>query len=162
MPAGIGKSRLATELVEAVDGPVVRIEARAGEASLAYAPVTAALRTIAPHVRGLDDPVRTELARLAPDVAGIPAPAEPLQSPGARTRLLDACAAALTAALTHGDGPALLLVEDLDQADAETQQLIAYLARRLTGRSILVVVTCRETVDLPHLDLRLDLPQRGP
>lgn len=157
--AGIGKTRLAAELIEAVDGPVVRIEARAGEAALAYAPVTAALRTMAPDVRELEGAVRTELARLAPDVAGTPAPAEPLQSPGARTRLLDACAAALTAPLVGGDDPGLLVVEDLDQADAETQQLVAYLARRLSGRSMLVVATCREAVDLPHVDLRLDLPR---
>ncbi|MFO7960301.1 MAG: hypothetical protein R6U94_05095 [Nitriliruptoraceae bacterium] len=114
---------------------------------------------MAPDVRELEGAVRTELARLAPDVAGTPAPAEPLQSPGARTRLLDACAATLTAPLVGGDDPGLLVVEDLDQADAETQQLIAYLARRLSGRSMLVVATCREAVDLPHVDLRLELPR---
>jgi DNA-binding SARP family transcriptional activator/tetratricopeptide (TPR) repeat protein len=157
--AGIGKTRLVAELAAAVDAPLVRLEARAGEASLAYAPVTAALRTIAPDVRELEGAVRTELARLAPDVAGIPAPSEPLHSPGARTRLLDACATAVTAPLVGGETPGLLVVEDLDQADAETLQLVAYLARRLSGRPILVVVTCREAVDLPHVDLRLDLPR---
>jgi DNA-binding SARP family transcriptional activator/tetratricopeptide (TPR) repeat protein len=155
--AGIGKTRLADEVVAAVEGPLVRVTANRGEASLAYAPVAAALRRGADAIEHLDESVVAEVARLVPDAVDVRPPAAGLDSPAARTRFVGACATALLEPLSRGDGPGLLVVEDLDEADRETRELVAYVTRRLEGRPVLLLVTCREAVRGIEPRLRLDL-----
>ncbi len=157
--AGIGKTRLTSELADRVDGRVLRVAPHPGESSLAYAPITSFLREAGERVQQLDPAVREELARLAPDVVGVRPPEHPLTSPGARARLVDACATALMAMAAGPDGPGLLLIDDVDRADPETRELVRYLANRLAGHPLLVVVTSRESIDLPAPDTRLVLPR---
>lgn len=157
--AGIGKTRLVDELAARVTGPVVRLAARRGEGALAYAPVMAALRRVAPALQTLDAATRSEVARLVPDAAGVPPPEEGLTSPAGRTRFVDACATALLAALRDADHAGLLVVEDLDLADRETRELVVHLVGQLRDRAVLVVVTCREVPTGLRGQPRLDLPR---
>jgi len=157
--AGIGKTRLAEELIAAVAAPVVRLTARRDAAALAYAPVVAALRSATTALRRLDDTTRSEIARLAPDATGMPPPAEGLSSAADRTRFVDACATALLTLLREAEQPGILVVEDLDQADQETRELIVHLTTQLTGHLVLVLITCREAPVGLDVRLRLDLPR---
>ncbi len=157
--AGIGKTRLAEELIAAVAAPVVRLTARRDTAAVAYAPVVAALRSATTALRRLDDATRTEVARLVPDAAGVPPPAEGLSSPADRTRFVDACVTALLAPVRGGAQPGMLVVEDLDQADQETRELIVHLTTQLTDHAVLVLITCREVPVGLDVRLRLDLPR---
>ena len=155
--AGIGKTRLVEELVDATTGPVLRVTARHEDAALAYAPVMATLRAAAATLQQLDAATRSAVARLVPDAAGVPPPDEPLTSPADRARFVDACATALLAPLGNDDDPGVLVVEDLDRADDETRELVVHLVARLAEHPVFVVITCREVP--PGLDngLRLDL-----
>lgn len=45
--------------------------------------------------------------------------------------------------LSHGAGPAILVIEDIHWADDATLDLLRFLARRLQGRPVLAVVTAR-------------------
>ena len=155
--AGIGKTRLADELAARVRGPVVQLAARRGEGALAYAPVMAALRRVSPALEDLDPATRSEVARLVPDAVSIPPPEEGLASPAERTRFVDACASALLAALRDPDRPGLLVVEDLDQADRETRELVVHLTTQLREQTVLVLVTCRDVPGGLEGHLRLDL-----
>lgn len=155
--AGIGKSRLLAEVVRRLDGPTVHLRVRPGESRLAYAPVTEALRTLGPALQQLDDGLRAQVARLAPEAAGTDPPSEPLTSAAARTRLVQACAVALTTALTSGEGGGVLVVDDLDRADDGTRELVAYLGHRLEGCPMLVLATARDSTGLPAVDVRIEL-----
>ena len=61
---------------------------------------------------------------------------------GSRLRLLEAIAAALTA-LTAADVPGLVWVDDLHLVDDPTREALAYLARRLSGRPLLLLLAWR-------------------
>jgi DNA-binding SARP family transcriptional activator/tetratricopeptide (TPR) repeat protein len=150
--AGIGKTRLADTIAAtiAADGGVV-LAARGypGEGAIAYGPIAELLRAGlatthgASRLAGLDEIARREIGRLvdlptALRVAGVAAP----EGPSARVRLLDAIAGAL-AALGAGPVPGLISVDDLHLADDPTREALAYVARRLDGRSLLLLVAWR-------------------
>jgi predicted ATPase len=150
--AGIGKTRLADTVAAtiAADGGVV-LAARGypGEAAIAYGPIAELLRAGlatahgASRLAALDVIARREIGRLvdlpaALRVASMAAP----EGASARVRLLDAIAGAL-AALTAGAVPGLIWVDDLHLADDPTREALAYLARRLEGRSLLLLVAWR-------------------
>ena len=92
--AGIGKTRLAEELVARVREPGAAVlggRAYEEEAALAYGPLVEALRE---RLRDDDawfaavaDRALCEAARLLPDLSGAPPP--PLDGPGAQARFLD-------------------------------------------------------------------------
>ena len=63
-------------------------------------------------------------------------------SPAARVRLLEAIGTVL-AAIVHGRVPGIVAVEDLHWADDASREAIQYLARRLAGRSMLLLLTWR-------------------
>ena len=151
--AGIGKTRLATDfagVVRASGGIVVEARAYAGEAAIALAPIAELIRV------GLDRPgaelrlrtVRPELlveaGRLVPmpdssDRGGHPpSPMDPFSG----VRLVEGLAEVLTA-LVAGPMPGLLFVDDLNRADDSSLSVIAYLAHRLRGRPIGLLVTWR-------------------
>jgi DNA-binding SARP family transcriptional activator len=144
--AGIGKTRLVTELVARTAGiPCAVLLGRAHEPDriLPFGPWVDALRS----ARVTDDatllaelgPVwRAELGRLLPEVRGAEPPVgspEPLALFEAFARLVGCLAA------RHG---ALVVVEDLHWADDMSVRLLAFLARRLAAWRLLLVVSVRD------------------
>ena len=155
--AGIGKSRLVEAVVEAVEaegGHALVARAYPAEAGIAYGPVVELLRTslarpdAGDRVSRLSPRTRDELER----VVALPArpaaretssaPASTSGDPAGRVRLVEALADGLTA-MVAGDRPGVVALEDLQWADEATHALLAWLARRLTGRPILLVLTWR-------------------
>jgi DNA-binding SARP family transcriptional activator/tetratricopeptide (TPR) repeat protein len=156
--AGIGKSRLVEAIVEVVTaagGRDLGARAFASEAGIAYGSIVELLRAgmarpdAAARLRGLPIAVLHELGRLAPlpdhvvrELAlGVPA-TRTVDQPGAHARLLEAVGAALVA-LTDGPAAGLVVVEDLQWADDASREVLGWLARRLTGRPLLLLVTWR-------------------
>jgi DNA-binding SARP family transcriptional activator len=152
--AGIGKSRLVETLAtEAAGGGAAVIAARAfpAEGTIAYAPVVELLRTglarpdAAVRLGGVPQVALAEIERLVPlphGVAAGPAAAGPAESPAARARLLEAIATVL-AALAGGPVPGIVVVEDVHWADDASREALLYLARRLAGRPLLLLLTWR-------------------
>ncbi|MDQ0379748.1 helix-turn-helix transcriptional regulator [Amycolatopsis thermophila] len=138
--AGVGKSRLLTELVtEAERDGVTVLSGRCldvGEAGLPYLPFVEALGRLGAEQR--------ELAAQWP-VLGLllPALASPEQAGQAmeRLRLFDAVHGLLSElAARH---PVLLALEDLHWADVSTRDLVLFLLSRLDTQNLLVVATYR-------------------
>jgi predicted ATPase len=143
--AGIGKTRLMTELLGqagglgavALSGGCLDI----GDGVLAYAPMVEALR---PLVDLLDPSelervlggARAELARLVPELGG-QAMGRQAVTPLAPTRLFELLLGVLHR-LTD-QGPVLVVVEDLHWADQSTRDLLGFLVRNLRGPVALVL-----------------------
>jgi DNA-binding SARP family transcriptional activator len=154
--AGIGKSRLAEaagDAVQAGGGRVLLARAYASESGIAYGPVVALLRAALDlpdagrRLARVPAPVVEELARLIAlpstlDIARPPVDRRDPTDPAARVRLLDAVATCL-AALADGPKRGLVAVEDVQWADDATREAIAWLARRLEGRAIVLLLTWR-------------------
>jgi DNA-binding SARP family transcriptional activator len=150
--AGIGKTRLADELAGLAerDGATVLVGRCDEQAGVAYLPLRAALGPYlaacpADRLRALAGPLGGELVRLWPELAsrlpGLPAPThggpeeERYLLLEAVTGLLDAVASA---------GPALLVVDDLHQADAQSLALLRHLAHASRPAGILIVLTATD------------------
>ncbi len=152
---GIGKTRLARVFVDRLvaDGALV-LEARAyaGEAAIPYASVAELVRAglASPAAETRLASVRPELlaevARLLP-IRGVRPPGGGMTDPLGRGRFLDALAEVLTA-LATGSRPGVLWLDDAHWADGPTLEVLAFLARRLRGRPIGVLLTWRRE-DLP-------------
>jgi len=166
--AGIGKTRLAeaaADAVAAVGGTALVARSFAAETGVAYGPVVELLRAgiarpgAADRLGTLSPVMLATLARLIPlstdarreqgtgssgsSTAPKAPPAEPpADEPGARARLLDAIATALTA-LVAGPVPGCVILEDAQWTDDASREAIAWLARRLEGRSLVLVLTWR-------------------
>lgn len=147
--AGIGKSRLAAEVItsaQATGFVVLRGGAHPLHAGLAYAPLVEAL---GPYLSGIDESRRHELlaglddlGRLFPDLR-LP-PRERLGDPALeRTRLFESVAR-LVARIARRT-PVLLFIDDLHWADPATVEMLHYLGRSATGRRVLLIVTYRST-----------------
>ncbi len=157
--AGIGKTRLAEAVADSVvaaGGVVLPARGYPGEGAIAYGPIAEALRTGLAMPDGparlaaLDETARAEIGRLVELPAGlrpVHAASTAPDSVGARVRLLEAIAAALSA-LVAGPAPGLLWVDDLHLADDPTREALAYLARRLRDRPMLLLLAWRRE-DLP-------------
>ncbi len=151
--AGIGKSRLLTELeARATAGPaalrVVRGACFEQDRALPYAPILDALRRLAPGgpdaLTTLLGPEAPDLLRILPEVAAhVPPrePAPPLEPAQEKRRLFEALARVVARAV--GTGLLLLIVEDLHWSDESSLEWLLYLARRLVGRPILLLLTYR-------------------
>jgi tetratricopeptide (TPR) repeat protein len=150
--AGIGKTRLGdalAEVVRAADGVVLSARGFPGEGGIAYGPVAELLRAglAAPggpeRLAILDATARLEISRLAglPTSLQVPDRAVAPRA-GARVRLLDAIADALTA-LATGPVPGLIWVDDLHLADGPTQEALVYMARRSASRPLTLMVAWR-------------------
>jgi DNA-binding SARP family transcriptional activator len=141
--AGVGKTRLIEQLrgwCEERGVPTAEARSYPAEGALAYGPVGDWLRSpvlTARRVR-LDRGRRAELARVLPEISGLPRP-EPLPEEEQRQRLFDALAHALLA----GSGPRLLVADDLHWADAETLRFVHYLIRSRPAAPLLIAATAR-------------------
>jgi DNA-binding SARP family transcriptional activator len=156
--AGIGKSRLADvfrDRVTAAGGRAIVVRAYATESGIAYGSVIELLRegltisNAAERLRELSTSALGEVDRLVSlptDLTrGIAPPAAvdaTGDSPARRARLLQAVTSAL-AALTTGPVPAMIAIEDLQWADDASRETLVWLAHRLAGQSMLVVLTWR-------------------
>jgi class 3 adenylate cyclase len=146
--AGMGKTRLATELQErAAQIGMTRLWGGSSEADLElpYLPFVEALGN---HLSGraLEEigrrlgPVRRELAHLFPQLEQDALPPD-VESQQGKLRLFEAILVLLTLV---ADGHGLLLViEDLHWADASTLELLDYMTRRLRSSRIMVLGTYR-------------------
>jgi DNA-binding SARP family transcriptional activator len=163
--AGIGKTRLAEELVDWCRAKgVVAVTARcyAGEGHLAYAPIAAWLKSDAlqPALMKLDAPWLSDVARLRPELIAarpdVPAPEHQLES-WQRLRFFEALARAFASA-----APFVLVLDDLQWADADTVEWLQYflrsasstptLAKASAGRCLVVcTVRAEEEQDNPAL-----------
>jgi DNA-binding SARP family transcriptional activator len=149
---GIGKTRLVHEATRSLEAVVVEVRCFQGETGLAYAPVASALRAAAASAPGPWDAVgaqwRHEAARLVPDLpAPGPEPA-PLDGPGAQTRFVEGVVRTLVGSLGGGG---VLVVDDAQWADPSSIDLFTFLARRLPGTRLALVMTWRaEDVDGGH------------
>jgi DNA-binding SARP family transcriptional activator/predicted ATPase len=141
--AGIGKTRLAEELLEwAGRQGITCASARcyAAEGRLAYAPVVAWLRT--QPLPPLDRVWLGELARLLPEIlVGRPdlQQAGPLTEAWQRQRLFEA----LARATLGGGQPLLLFVDDLHRCDRDTVQWLHYLLRYDPAAQLLILAAFR-------------------
>ncbi len=162
--AGIGKSRLAEDLIEWAGHQGVataRTRSYAAEGALAYAPVAAWLRTdtLRAALPALEDVWLTEVARLLPELLTERtdlSPPGPLTESWQRQRLFDALARAILAS----SQPLLLVINDLQWCDQETLEWLRYLLRVDPQARLLIVGTFRpeETgPDHPLTSLRLAL-----
>jgi DNA-binding SARP family transcriptional activator/predicted ATPase len=148
--AGIGKTRLARELaalVESQGGIVLAARCHDDEVGLPYGPVlellAEALRAGGDAIAASVSPARLadaslllpELASLRPDLPSGTA----LVGPAARARLLEGVCAVLVAG-SAGPCPGLVFVDDIHAADEATLDVLAYLARRLRGRALLLTL----------------------
>jgi DNA-binding SARP family transcriptional activator len=159
--AGIGKTRLAEELVDwaGLNG-IISATARsyAGEGRLAYAPIAAWLGNPAlqPTLMRLDPQWMTDVARLRPQLLAarpeVPLPDRQLES-WQRLRFFEALAQACRSA-----APLVLVVDDLQWADGDTLEWLQYFVRSSLETPCLVVGTARaeEEQDNPPLGRLLD------
>jgi len=147
--AGIGKTRLAEELVAWVSRQglsTASARCYAAEGRLAYAPVTAWFHadTIRASLSTLDDVWLTEVARLAPDLLtqrpNLPRPV-PMMEGWQRQHFFEALARAVLSARQ----PLLLMLDDLQRCDNETLEWVHYLLRfEPRVRFLLIGTVCSE------------------
>ena len=141
--AGVGKSRLIEEFsrwARAQGATVLTARSWAVEGSLAYAPVTAWLRSapLRPLLDSLDDVWLSEISRLVPELLadhpGLAEPAPMLES-WQRQRLFEALAGAVGKARAQP----LLVLDDANWADSDTLEWLHFMLRMpaLTGFLIL-------------------------
>jgi tetratricopeptide (TPR) repeat protein len=154
--AGIGKTRLAEELMSEIQGQghiVTRTRAYALEGRLAYAPVADWLRSLAlaTSVRGLNAMWRSELARLLPELLSEDAtltPPQPLTERWQRKNFFEALVHVFNALDGH---PLLLVLDDLQWCDLETLEWLHYLMAAAPHLKLLIVGTVRDTeLDAGH------------
>ncbi|MEM7125610.1 MAG: AAA family ATPase [Chloroflexota bacterium] len=153
--AGIGKTRLAEELLEWVHRqamPAARTRSYAAEGSLAYAPVIEWLRSDAlkAALNGLETVWLTEISRLLPELLveqpDLPPP-QPMTERYQRQQLFEA----LARAFTFSNQPMLLLIDDLQWCDQETLEWLRFLMRFEMAESLLIVGTVRiEEINASH------------
>ncbi len=163
---GIGKTRLAEELVEWAirqGYPALTAHCYSAEGQLAHAPIAEWLRAHPLH--GLDDVWLTEVARLLPEILierpTLPRPG-PLTEDWQRLRLFRA----LAHALVQGHSSLLLLIEDLQWCDRDTLNWLRYILPTPLPRPVqwVIVGTVRteETVQPQALkSLRETLARTG-
>ncbi len=163
---GIGKTRLADEFitwVHAQGGRVLVARCYEGENNLAYGVVVEALRSgLEQHPpAGWDADLfafeLAEAARLLPEL-GVLLPEmptlQPLDGPGAQARLYEGIFRVLLAlAYSPQASPSVIFLDDLQWADSASLDWLAYAARRLGDRSLLLLATW--SADKPSQDENL-------
>jgi DNA-binding SARP family transcriptional activator/predicted ATPase len=158
--AGIGKTRLAEELLQWADRQGIRTASAccyAAEGALAFAPVTAWLR--AHPLPSLGPLWLSEVARLLPEILtdspDVPPPG-PLTEAWQRQRLFEA----LARAILGSRQPLLLLLDDLQWCDRDTLEWLRYLLHFDPQARLLVLGTLRPeelAADHPLARLLADL-----
>ncbi len=169
--AGIGKTRLAETIadrIRAAGGTALASRGYPGEAAIPYGPIAGLLRMGlalpggAARLGALDEIARMEIGRLVDLPASIRVTGPPLaDDASARVRLLDAIAQGLTA-LVAGPVPGLVWMDDLHLADDPSREAAAYLARRLAGRPLLLLLAWRREDFTPDGQVSADGLRRTP
>lgn len=144
--AGVGKTRLASELLACHQDDVVGLSARAYPlgATGAFELWAEALEG---HLRSLPGPELSRLCRgLLDDLAGLLRSVAVLRGSApdrepARLRLLEAIAD-LFVGLTR-PAPVMVVLDDVHLADASSWELVGYLGRNLARAPLLIVMTAR-------------------
>ena len=151
--AGIGKSRLVTELVRSLESDVQSMIGRClaiADGGLPYAPLAEGLRRLSLELDPLTldrvlGPARSELARLVPDLAATtPSTASSPERPTDRAgqaRLFELLLGFL--GRLGVERPIVLIVEDVHWAEDATRDLLTYLVANLRGERVAVVATLR-------------------
>ncbi len=166
--SGIGKTRLATEAAAAAgsDGGEVLLGRAVGDAVVPFFPFVEAL---SPHAARLGPdrlgsiagPGAPYLAHLLP---GLPAPGRPARpgetggEAGSRRYLMFEAVVALLGAIAASAG-AVLILDDLHQADPSTMQLLEYVARHQSPARLLIIGTV--TTPPPAAGVRVELAAAG-
>ncbi|MFC7616239.1 ATP-binding protein [Actinokineospora soli] len=146
--AGVGKTRLVTELLDGDLGPTLPLVGACRQIGepFSYGAVLEALRGAERGLAGMTElnPITGALAPLLPEIAEhLPAPPQAIGDPRAeRHRLFRA-----VRELLRSIGPVLLVVEDLHWADDGTRHLLRFLAADPPDG--LAVVTTYRREDLP-------------
>ncbi len=137
---GIGKTRLAEELIEWAirqGYPALTAHCYSAEGQLAHAPIAEWLRAHPLH--GLDDMWLTEVARLLPEILierpTLPRPG-PLTEDWQRLQLFKA----LAHALLQGHSSLLLFIEDLQWCDRDTLDWLRYILQTPLARPVQWVI----------------------
>ncbi|MCB9162044.1 MAG: AAA family ATPase [Caldilineaceae bacterium] len=145
--AGIGKTHLAEVYLHwasQLGATVAQARSWSGEGRIAYAPITALLRSevMQSQLGHLDTVWLTQIARLLPelrtDYPELPDP-NPLHEDWQRQRFFDA----LARAVTVSSAPHMLLVDDLQWCDRQTLEWLRFFLHGDYGRPLLVVGTMR-------------------
>ncbi len=149
--AGIGKTRLVTELAAAAAATAAGARGRSHEADVspAYWPWVPIVRALA----GAAPP--PEVAALLAPTAVAPA----LDAGSAALRTYDAVTRLLGAAA--GEQPLLVVLEDVHWADASSLRLLTFAAEALAAHPVLLVVTVRPTAAPPRRSRRPARPSAG-
>ncbi|MET0305422.1 MAG: AAA family ATPase [Solirubrobacterales bacterium] len=140
--AGVGKSRLAGEIADRCPPPILRGAATEG-ASTPYGPIVGALRSyLRSDPSGLDGSgaLQPHLALLLPELG------EPAEDSD-RSTIFEAVRCAF--AHLAGDGPATVVLDDLQWSDEATLELLAALASPLREIPLLTIAAYR-TDGLPR------------
>ncbi|MFL7892696.1 MAG: AAA family ATPase [Anaerolineales bacterium] len=161
---GVGKSHLARKFIAQMErrgAKTLSVRCFAGESNLAYTPLIDLLRQGIARAgdrrwwQRLNPHWLAEISLLVPEISGlaseITAP-KPTSEPGAQTRFFDAvCQALIT--LVQGNSPGILFIDNLEWADESTLDLVAYLARRLRGRPIMLLTAWGSEAQLTTIAL---------
>jgi len=142
-PTGAGKTTLLRLITEAAAPPrslTIAVRCHPDEAALAYGVVIELLRgllTTAPHVvESLPQHVRSELARLLPEVADLDGAATDNDDPAAVARLYAAVRETVVAAAA----PCVFVVDDVQWLDSASGDVLAYLVRRVASIRLALVL----------------------
>ena len=148
--AGMGKSRLIAEMTKRVQPEMLTIVGEClplAEGELAYAPVIAALRSLArqreaPEVQAVLGPLHQESAGGIPELSvGDEAVPAPLSGSVTQGRLFEQLLALFVdAARTQ---PMVLVMEDFQWADRSTRDFLGFLVRAARQEPIALVITYR-------------------
>jgi DNA-binding SARP family transcriptional activator/Tfp pilus assembly protein PilF len=170
--AGVGKTRLAEAVAEAARAAGVTVlEGRTvvGEATIPFAVIAELIRGAATdaevlaRLATLPERSQVDAARLValPGLATSGHATLTSPDPYGRLRVLESLSAVL-AAMAAGRAGGLIWVDDIDRADSSSAEVIAYLARRLQGRRVAVLLSGRfEAADVPRLPAALTAVLRG-
>ena len=156
--AGIGKTRLASELAErAREAGATFLSGRCIDlvgSGLPYLPLVEALRPLrrSPALANVGGSLR-ELSRLVPELSepGMPMPPE-VGGPDSQLRLLEETRDVLER--VGAEAPVVLVLEDLHWADGSTLDLVAFLAHAARAQRMLIVATYRSDEIEPESSLR--------
>jgi tetratricopeptide (TPR) repeat protein len=151
--AGVGKTRLATELLQRVAAGT-RVAVGGALELGGPAPLSLWAELLRDLGRGRPAALAgaqsvAELGRLVPDL-DLASPSPPLQPDLERTRLYEATVSLVERLAS--DEPLVLLLEDLHLADSPSIELAGYVARRLTHLPVLLLLTRRELPRRPDVD----------
>lgn len=143
---GIGKTRLARELLAEIDGNALVLHTKCPELKnpLAFTLFADPLRELLAHSNGNSLPPEwlAEVSRILPDIASpIPPPDAP-EPDVARRRMFDAiCATLLSVAKER---PLVLYLDDLQWADATSLDMLQHFTAQIHHQPVMVLGTFRQ------------------